>query len=386
MKYLLPTLIILLFAACATETWPEDLAGKRTLLQTKKSELIQLREDISKLESEIGDLDTTVVVKQRRLVTTMPVVKKDFKRFVEIQGAVQSDDKVMASSESGGRIVSMNLKEGQYVKKGALVATLDLEAIDKQIAELETSLELANDLYARQKRLWDQNIGSEVQFLQAKNNKERLEKSLETVRFQLTKGNVYAPISGAIDMVFLNAGEMAAPGQPIVQILNTSKVKVVADVPERYLPKIKRGQTVTVKFPALELERKANVSLLGRTINPANRTFAVEVNMANGKGTLKPNLLATMMINDFSQKDAVVVPIELVQQEVSGKSYVYVKGQGADGLMAKKQYVEVGESTEGEIIIIKGLDEGTELIMEGARGLAENELIEIQKTNGENNG
>ncbi len=387
MKYLLPIFAVLFFlSSCATETWPEDLAGKRTLLQTKKSESIKIKEDIKKLETEIASLDTTVKVKQRRLVTTIPVAKKDFSRFVEIQASVQADDMVMASSETGGRIVSMTMKEGQFVKKGALVASVDLEAINKQIAELETSLELAQDLFERQKRLWDQNIGSEIQFLQAKNNKDRLEKSLETIRFQITKGNVYAPISGAIDRVFLNAGEMAAPGQPIVQILNTSKVKVVADVPEKYLPKIKRGQNVTVKFPALELEKNARISLLGRTINPANRTFAVEVNMANGNGTLKPNLLATMMINDYAEKGRIVIPIELVQQEVSGKSYVYIKGEGKDGPIAKRQYIETGESTEGEIIITEGLEEGVEMIMEGARGLAENELIEVKKTSEENNG
>ena len=215
-----------------------------------------------------------------------------------------------------------------------------------------------------------------------------MEKSLETVRHQLTKANVYAPISGVIDMVIMKSGEMSMPGAPIVQILNTRKVKVVADLPENYLGKIKKGEMVAIQFPAIDLEQKARVSMIGRTINPANRTFKVEVNVSNAKGLLKPNLLASMMINDFSQKDAITIPLEIVQQEVSGKDFVYVKGDGDEGILAKKVYIETGESYEGDIIITNGLEGGEEIIVDGARGLAENELIEIKNSpvTTENNG
>ena len=139
---------------------------------------------------------------------------------------MQSDDYVNATSEVAGRILNLNVQEGQFVSKGQIIAKLDLEQVNKQIAELETSLDLANDVYDRQKRLWDQNIGSEMQYLQAKNNKERLEKSLETIKFQLTKGSVYAPISGTVEKVIVKSGEVTAPGAPIIQILNTNQVKV----------------------------------------------------------------------------------------------------------------------------------------------------------------
>jgi len=381
MKYLSILLVILLLASCQpTESVPTDLAGKKELLRKKKTELGALKLAIQQLEEEVAELDTTKTEKSRRLVTTIPVKRKDFNRYIEIQSSVQSDDIVMASSETGGRLLTMPLKEGQNVRRGQLVATLDLESINKQIAELETSLQLAADVFDRQKRLWDQNIGSEIQFLKAKNDKERIEKSLETLRFQQTKSSVYAPISGVVDMVMLKAGEMSAPGSPIVQILNTSQVKVVADVPETYLGKVKRRDLVTIKFPALDKETSGKVSLIGRTINPNNRTFTVEVNMANPDGTLKPNLLALMLINDYSKKEAVTVPLEVVQQEVDGKDYVYIKTEGAEGPIAKKVYVETGESFEGEIIIESGLKGGEELIMEGARGLAENELIKVQMT------
>jgi len=381
MKYLLTISILLLsLTACnkeanpKTDSIPTDLAGKKAYLKERKEELRTLNRKIAKVEAEIGEL-VPATEKARKLVDTMLVPTKDFKRFVEIQAVVQSDDMVVASSETGGRILQLQVKEGQAVKKGQLIARIDLEQIDKQAAELNKALELATDLYERQGRLWKQNIGSEVQYLQAKNNKERIEASLETIGFQKTKANVYAPISGVVEQEFLKAGELAAPGMPIVQILNTAKIKVVASVPETYLGKIKKGAMVDIKFPALDKTTRAKVTQLGRTINPGNRTFEIEVAMANKGGLLKPNLLALMLVNDFSIDNAVVIPIEIVQQEVSGKRFVFLKEDGPDGAIAKKVYVETGETYEGEMVITKGLQGGESLITDGGRGLTDGQLV-----------
>ncbi len=384
MKYniLFSFCFLIVLVACQQESTsekeviPTDLAGKKEYLKKKKVELRELNRVIAKVEGDINEL-APPAEKTKKLVSIMPLVKKDFNRFVEIQAEVQSDDIVSASSEVGGRIIHLNVKEGQAIRKGQLVARVDLEQIDKQEAELRKGLELAVDLFERQSRLWKENIGSEVQYLQAKNNKERIEKTLETLSFQKKKANVYAPISGVIDQEFIKKGEMASPGMPIVQILNTSKVKVVADVPESYLGTIKKGETVAIKFPAINEEVSAKVSQLGRSINPANRTFEVEVNLSNRKGLLKPNLLALMLINDLSVTDAVVVPIDLVQQEVSGKQYVYISDEEGGFPIAKKTYVEIGESYEGEIIILDGLTGDETLITDGARGLSDGEFIEI---------
>lgn len=376
----LSILFLLVFlAACGMpEAAPKDLAGKKKLLKEKKTALKALTAEIDQLKEEIVELDTSKVVKSRRLVIIGKTERRDFNRFVEIQAAVESGDAVMASSETGGRIIQLNVDEGKPVRKGQLIAKLDMESIDKQIAEVETTKILAEQVYTRQAKLWSQNIGSEIQYLQAKNNKERLEKSLESLRFQLTKANVYAPISGVVDKVYAESGEMAGPGTPIVEIINTRQVKVVANVPERYLPIMKRGQLVDVKFPAINEERKAKISMIGNSINPANRTFEAEVELSNPKGVLKPNLLSLMVVNDFSAKDVVVIPLDLVQQEVSGKNYVFIRAEGPDGSMAKKVYVETGESVEGDIIITEGLKGEEEIILDGARGLAENELIEVK--------
>ena len=258
-----------------------------------------------------------------------------------------------------------------------MIATIDVESVNKQLSELETALTLAEDVFQRQSKLWEQNIGSEIQFLQAKNNKERIEKSMETARFQLTKSNVYAPINGVVDMIMKETGEVAGPGQSIVKILNTYKVKVVADVPERYLPVVKKGQKVEIHFPALNEDRTLRISSVGRTINSANRTFEAEVILLNKQGIFKPNLGAIMKLKDFEAKEAVSIPLVLVQQEVSGKDYVYIKGDGKDGAFAKKAYVVLGERSEGNVIITEGLNIGDQIIVEGGRGLAENELIEL---------
>ena len=384
MKYILSTLtIIFVLASCGQPggeaTIPETLEGKKKLLATKKSELKALESTVADLEAAIATQDTSTKEKSRTIVTAEKIVRKDFERFVEVQGIVATDDLVNVSSETGGRIVQLPVKEGQYVTKGQLIAKLDLEAINKQIAELETALSLAKDVYDRQKKLWDQQIGSEVQYLQAKNNKERLEKSMETARHQLTKANVYAPISGVLDMLIMKNGEVAAPGMPIGQILNSAKVKVVADVPEAYLTSVKRGQYVTVKFPVLGTEKKAKVSLVGSKIDASNRTFKMEIGMANTGGILKPNLLSLVLLRDFSAKNAVVVPVDLIQQEVGGKDFVYIVGQSEDGPIAKKAYVKTSESYNGEIIITEGLNGDEELIIQGARGLASNELIEVKE-------
>ena len=368
--------ITLFFMACGggEKPVPTDLAGKKALLVEKEAALNALQKEVTTLKAEIETIEPPKE-KKRRLVSTIPVAKKDFQHFVDIQGTVQSDDYVNVTSEVPGRILQMNLKEGQSVRRGQLVATLDMEQVDKQIAELNKSLELAKDVYERQKRLWDQDIGSEMQFLQAKNSKERLEKSLETVQFQQTKAKVYAPISGVVEMVNLKSGEVAAPGVPILRILNTNKVKVVAAVPENYLQAVKKGEEVIIQFPALNMEKKARISRIGTTINPANRTFEVEVNLANGKGLFKPNLLAQMMINDISIKDAVTIPLVLLQQDVSGKSFVYVIEKTDNGDAAKKVFVETGDSYNDDIVVTKGLIGSEILIGEGSRGIAEGELI-----------
>jgi RND family efflux transporter MFP subunit len=260
-----------------------------------------------------------------------------------------------------------------------LIAELDLDQITKQIEEVEISLSLANTVFERQKRLWEQNIGSEIQYLEAENNKKRLEKNLDALQVQMEKGQIYSPISGVVDRKTLGTGELASPGSPIVQLLDVNDLRVEADVPETYLREVQLGETVRVKYPALEMEQNARVSLIGSKIKNANRTFKVEARVSNRNGLLKPNLLAIMYIRDFAVEDAIVVQQELVQQEVSGKDYVLIRDEENGKSIARKIYVTTGQSYNNQVQILEGLEEGAEIIIEGARGLAAGQPIRIQE-------
>jgi len=374
--------LALLLANCSgsdsAKQAPQDLQGKRTLLKEKRQQLKDLEKEIAQLEEEV--LEMSPETDQRDpLVTTMPVERTDFQRYVDIQGTVKAIDLVDATAEVSGRIKRLLVDEGDRVRRGQLIAELDLEQLEKQIAEIETSLELAQTVFERQSRLWEQNIGSEIQYLEAKNNKERLEKNLETVRFQLTKAKIYAPISGVVDDKLIESGELAAPGAPIVQILNTSSYKVILDLPENYLRSVRVGEEVNIIYPALGLEQTARISLIGRTIDEANRTFKVEVKVGNPQGMLKPNMLAVVEVREYAEEDVVVVPLDLIQQEVGGRRFLYVLDRDAENPRARKVYVKIGESYDGDIIVTEGLQGDETLINRGARGLADNSPVRIEE-------
>lgn len=357
---------------------PQTAAEVRTALQEKRGEMKTLKKEIADLQALLAKLDPESQKEKEVNVTVAPVATKNFNHYIEVQGNVMpAQDPGFASSETGGRIEELKVKEGQYVKKGDFIAKVNLESINKSIAQLDESLSLAEDMYKRQENLWKQKIGSEVQYLQAKSQVESLRKNKESLEYELTRANVYAPISGYVDQVMLKEGEVTGPGTPIVQILNTRDLKVVASVPEIYLGKIKRGESVGIKFPALGTEQKGRVTMIGRTINPANRTFEVEAQVSNKSGLLKPNLLATMLVNDYTAKDAIVVPDQLIMQDVSGADYVMI----LEGNRAVKRVVTMGKGYNNETIIEAGLTGEETLLMKGARQVSENDLVKILAEN-----
>lgn len=364
--------------ACTQETttMPEDLDGRIKMLNSLKKEMKDLENKIAEIQDSISVLEPQKV--NKRPVSVIKPEVSEFKHYISVQGSLMSDDMVNASSDLGGRVMKLSVKEGQNIRKGQLIADLDMETLDKQRAELLKTLELAEEVYARQERLWKQNIGSELQYLQAKNNKERLEKSLETLDFNKAKSKVYAPISGSVLSLNIKAGEMAGPGMPIVTLLNVSNIKVSAEVPESYLKSIKKGDKVEVELPALGETRTATINLIGNAINPANRTFKIEASLKNSNKILKPNLLANVKLNDYTKADAISIPVELVQQEVGGKSYVYTIQEKDNNLTAQKLYVTTGEVQNGKIIINEGLTGDEQLILDGARMVVNDEVVEIK--------
>lgn len=379
MKKLIPAFLLLfLLGSCQEqEKEPETLEEYTAKLADLKKERSILNQQIDQLTNKVAELDPSLQEKAK-LVETSTVESSDFVRFIDIQGAVSADDPVNAVSDMGGRITDLRVKEGEYVKKGAIIAQIDVETIEKQISELETSLELARDMYERQDRLWAQKIGSEVQYLQAKNNVERLEKSMETLKLQESKAYVYAPISGAVDFVMMKQGEVASPGLPIVQILNTSQLKVKTDLPENYLKMVKRGMKVDIEFPSIEYTTTGTVSQLGRKIDPTNRTLELEILPKSSSSLLRPNLLAEIKIKEYQSDDVVTMPLEYILQEVDGTEFIYIAIKDSEGdLRAQKRYVQIGEAADGNVIITEGLTQGEEVIYKGARNVSDGELLEL---------
>ena len=382
MKYILGTIICVLFFACGAPeaAWPEDLAGKQNMLTEKKNALKSITADIDKLEKELNKL-MPAKEEKKFAVNVLPLKRETFTSYAKIQGAVMTDNVVMASSETGGRIVNMTINEGDYVNANQLIATMDAGTIENQLDELTTRLNLAKTVFERQERLWNQKIGSELQYLEAKANVEGIEKSMVTIRSQLAKKDVFSPISGYADKIFLKQGEMASPGMPIIQILNTGQVKIVADVPESYLSSVKRGDFVDIYFPALDKDMKKKVTMVGRSIDPSNRTFKIEMNSGNPGGVLKPNLLAELNIIDKKIADQVIIPLEVIQQEVTGKRFVYiVDNSDSKTPRAKKVYVDTGDSFDNKIVVTEGL-EGTEtLVTNGGISLQPKAALIIETT------
>lgn len=378
MKNILLVLTILLIVSCqSTSDYSNDLVGKKEELADKKELLKNLESEIKTLEDEILKLDPPKE-KNPILVNAIQIQEETFERFITIQGNVESNELVNVSAEIGGRIKSLRVGEGDFVKRGQIIATLDMETLEKQILEVENSLSLASTVYERQKRLWEQNIGSEIQYLQAENTKKGLEKSLETLKSQLSKRNIYAPLSGTVDKEFLASGELAAPGMPIVNILDASKVKIVADIPENYLGKIDRGDMVHIVFPALNLEMDRKVTQISRTIDQANRTFQIEIETFNPDMVLKPNLLAEVKFMDFKKEKSLIAPVDYILEEVTGRKFVYLVKDQSGKKVAKKNYVTLGEAFDGEVIIESGLQYGDILITDGSRNIVENDPVTIE--------
>ena len=380
-KSILSYLILgLLIAGCTAPEdktlAPDDIEGKKKFLLQKKKEYKELRSEIDKLSKELNRLDPPKE-KAAVQVITQNLKGQEFKRYVDVQARVTAEDIVNVSSDVGGRLISVTAKEGDYVRKGQLVAVTDMESMDNQISELKTSLNLASTVYERQERLWKQDIGSELQYLEAKANKERLEKSLQTMQSQSSKKNLYAPISGIVDMKFLSQGETAGPGMPVLQILNTGSLKIVADLQESLLGSVKKGNMVEVSIPSMDLNFKKPIAMIGRTIDPANRTFKIEVNTSSLKGKLKPNLLANVRLNDLTQSDVVMIPIDAIQEDVGGNKFVFVTKRDGDKLRAEKRLIEIGESNGESVVVLIGLDVGDTLVTQGGLTLSDNDLITI---------
>ncbi len=373
--------ILALFVACSgadqNESLPSDIGAIHKEKTKLRKQIRNIEGQLKKLDSMLALLDPSSVEIDYHYVTIDTVRSQTLKRFVDVQASVASDKEIMASSEVPGRLIQLIPREGQYIRRGALLAKIDMQSLQKQREEIKTALDLAIELYQKQKRLWDKQIGSEIQYLQAKNAVERLEKNMAALDHQLTKQNIYAPISGVVDQLFAETGEVVGPGMPIAKIINMNQLKIVADVSERYIRSVRKGDQVLVEIPALDIEKTLRIGRVGSTIHPANRTFSVEVPISNKNNMLKPNLLARIKIKDKHLDDVIVIPTHVVHEAPNGEKFVYLAQQDNDKIIAVKRQITLGEYNEDRVVVPSGLKEGDLLIVKGAQQMSENNFLKI---------
>lgn len=370
--------LALMAAACGSD----DLTAKKGELKEKKQELQALRAEIAELEKQIAAADPAFgqEVRDAQLVTVMPVKQETFEHYVEMRGDVQSEKNVTISAEAMGTVEQVLVSEGQQVNRGQLLINISADVLRNNISEVKTQLDLATAVYERQKNLWDQKIGTEVQFLQTKANKEALENRLATLQTQLAQAQVRAPFSGTVEEVMVRLGENAAPGLPMVRLVSLQDMYIKADVSESFVGAFKKGDKVDIYFPSLDKSYQSTITAVGQVINPNNRTFTIEARLPENAELLRPNLLAVLKIKDFEQPNALVVPTHLIQRDRKGE-YVYAV-ETQDGVkQVVKKHVETGLSYNNETLIKSGLQPGDVLIDEGFREVTDGVAIKVADEN-----
>lgn len=373
-------LTIMVFAAVVTAMLAgcsakpaDDSALKTQQLQQYKKEFSELKQKIEALENELALSNKSDDVR----VQVAELVPEQFERFIEITGRVEAEEDVQVSPESAGVIAEVLVKEGQRVVKGQTMAVLNTETLRRAVDELKIQHELAATTYNRQKNLWDQNIGSEMQLLQARSAMEALQKRIESTEAQINLSVIKSPVSGVVDAVYQKKGEIGSPQVPFARVINSSSIRVYADVSESYLPKIKQGDRVVVSFPALGRDTEATIYRIGNSIDVNNRTFSIRVNLNNPDGMIKPNIISTIRVRDYSVHDAIVVPNILIKEDFRG-NYTYIAEMVDGKSVARKVYVKPGVNNNNRTEVLEGLSSGMKIITEGYVQVADGTPLRIQ--------
>ena len=381
------TLVIgsLLILSCGgnKETTIEDVIASGNLkeIRVRRTEVVAkqqvLNEAIKKLDSKIATLDLT---KKLPLITTVKIEERIFNHYLELQGNVNTKNLLILYPEYSGILSKVYVKEGQKVKKGQILAKIDDAGMSQQVAQLQIQSDLAKTTFERQKRLWDQKIGSEIQYLQTKSSYESQLKAVNQAQSQLAKTIVRAPFSGTIDDVITEQGSVVAPGQSqLMRIVNLDDMYIETNVPENYISNVTKDKNVEVEFPVLSKTINAKVRQAGDFINPANRTFKVEIAIPNKDRSIKPNLTAKLKINDYTNKKALLLPQSIISENAEGQQYVYVitEKKSNHEAIAKKVIIETGKTQGNVIEVLKGINNGDEIINEGARNVKHGQTVKI---------
>ncbi len=349
-------------------------------IRAKKVELSRQQRDLATqmelLDAAITRLDPNTSLP---LVSTQTINDTVFRHFTRVQGDVATRENILIYPEFSGLLTRVHVTEGQQVSRGALLATIDDGGLRSQLSQLEAQAALAKTTFERQQRLWEQNIGSEIQFLEAQTTYQSAQNAVDQLRSQLGKTSVRAPFSGVIDEVITDQGQVVNPGQnPLFRLVNLQNMYVQASVPETYLNMIKAGTSVIVEIPAINQQFEGEVKQVGSFINPNNRTFQVEISIPNSRGLVKPNLIATVRLNDYTAENALVIPEAAIQRNSLGESVVYALKKENDSIgIAQRVIIETGYNQDNLVEITSGLEPGSQIIVQGARNLRDQQKVRI---------
>lgn len=369
-------LLTAVLAACGSSAGEGD---KIAQLEGLKKQRAELDGQISALEAELlasGELEENGGNKV--LVSVKEMKPQSFVHKVEIRGNVSSRKNVLLSAETMGKIISIPVTDGQKVYKGQLLLSLDTDVINANIKQVKSQLELATQVFDRQKRLWDQKIGTEIQYLQAKTNKESLESQLATLRAQLEMSQLRAPFAGIVDDIPAKIGEVAQPGMPLIRIVNPDDAYIAADVSESFLGKFSTGQEVEIYFPSQDKTVTSKIKSVGQSIKAENRTFELEVNLPKLDFPYQPNQVVVLTLVDYKKDQAFVVPTKVVQSDKEG-NYVYTIVSSDGEQMAKKVHVSIGSSYDLKTEVKEGLKAGQKVVVAGHRDLTNDVVVSITK-------
>ncbi len=304
--------------------------------------------------------------------------KELFQHFIQVQGMIESDNNILVAPMASGIVKKIHTSAGEKVTKGQLLAELDGAILESSIAEVENGLKLAETIFERQQRLWDKKIGSEIEFLQAKTNKEGMEKRLATLKEQYKLTKVFAPISGTVDEVFIKEGEMGAAGMEAFRVVQLSNLKIKVDLSEIYISRINKNDKVHVSIPVIGKEFDLSIDTISQVIDPDDRTFQLEVNIPKTAKDIKPNMLAVLIINDYNNPEALTVPINAVQ-ETGVEKFLFVASEAGGEWTAQKRIVTTGKDHEGRIEILSGIQEGEHVVTVGYQNLSDGQKLAITR-------
>lgn len=358
-------------AACSATTRENE---KQARLEELRKQHAALSDQIRKLEAEIAEENPDTTSVRAKSVAVSVLKARPFDYYVQTQGRVESEYNILVSAQTMGVVTAVYVREGQNVSKGQVLAQQDNSVILRNIEAMKAQLELATSVYERQKNLWDQKIGTEVQYLQAKTNKESLEKQLASLQEQNDMTRIKSPISGTVDQVVVKIGENISPGMPAVRIVNNADLKLTADISEAYVTRIQKGNKALVSIPELKQDLEASVTFVGRTIDPLSRTFKAEIKLPSLEN-LRPNMTGVIRIIFHTESNAITVPVNLVQ-EVNGEKIVYVAEKQGKHTVARKKVVTV-HGVYSNLAQVEGLEEGDSIITVGYQGLNDGDVVRI---------